>query len=161
MTFTNAEIAEVHAQEITLQDSKGQPVPEKEQRQRSFWELLYIGGTEEDVAHSRAEFVPQGFQTKKVGQRKRRVPAWPLDNRFFIHVFGEAAMKRARVAYLFWRVGMTESQIAAETKFSENYIRNVINKLRGKQAHRESSPQVYIGGAIVADAEQAPLERTT
>jgi hypothetical protein len=154
MTFTPTEIAEIHAQEITLEDSLGQPIAHKE---RSFWELLYVGGTEEDFAHSRAEFVPEGFQTKKVGQRKRKVPAWALDNRFFIHVLGEAAMNRARVAYLYWRVGMTESQIAAETKFSENYIRNVINKLRGKQAHRESSPQVSIGRAdVVVATEHAP-----
>jgi hypothetical protein len=130
MTFTNTEIAEVHAQEITLEDSLGQPITHKE---RSFWELLYVGGTEEDVAHSRAEYIPEGFQVKKVGQKKRVVPAWALDNRFFIHVFGDAAMKRARVAYLFWRAGLTPSQIAAETKWDEKAIRNIINKLQAKK----------------------------
>jgi hypothetical protein len=158
VTFRNEDIAEVYAREQTIEDKKGQPGQPVFKHEPSFWELLYIGGTEEDFAHSHAEFIPEGFQTKKVGQRKRKVPAWALDNRFFIHVFGDAAMKRARVAYLFWRVGMTESQIAAETKFSEKYIRNVINKLRGKQAHRESSPQVSIGGANVADApDRQPL----
>jgi len=164
MTYTNAEIAEVHSQEITLEDSKGQPVPEKEQRQRSFWELLYIGGTEEDVAHSRAEFVPEGFQTKKVGQKKRRVPDWALDNRFFIHVFGEAAMKRARVAYLHWRVGMTPAQIADETNWPEKTIRNIITKLQAKTvkySHRAGTVQVSLGGVQSAAAEQALLERTT
>jgi hypothetical protein len=159
MTFKTEDIAEVYAREQTIEDKEGQPPkPDAYKNEPSFWELLYIGGTEEDFANNRTEYIPYGFQKKKVGQKKRAVPAWALDNRFFLHVFGEAAMKRARVAYLYWRVGMTPSKIAEETKFSENFIRNVINKLRGKnattQAHRASSVQVLLGGVNEAESRK-------
>lgn len=133
MTFKTEDIAEVYAQEQTIEDKKGQPLKPEFDRQPSFWELMYIGGTDEDFAHSRAEYIPDNFQVKKVGQKKRKVPAWALNNRFFLHVFGEDAMKRARVAYLFWRVGLTPSQIEHETKWSEKSIRNIINKLQSKK----------------------------
>ncbi len=161
MTFKNEDIAQVYVQEQTLEDSTGQPVREGE---RSFWELMYIGGSIEDFAHTRQEYIPEGYQVKKTGQPKKKIPAWALDNRFYLYVFGEEALRRARVAYLHWRVGMTPAQIADETKWPEKTIRNVITKLQAKTvkySHQAGTVQVSIGGAIVADAEQVPLERTT
>lgn len=159
MTFTNTEIAEVYAQEQTLEDKKGRPV--FAHVEPSFWELLYIGGSEEDFAHTRQEYIPKGYQVKKVGQPKKKIPAWALDNRFYLYVFGEEALRRARVAYLHWRVGMTPTQIAAETHWSEKTIRNIITKLQAKTAkysQRAGTVQVSIGGANLAEAEQAPLD---
>jgi hypothetical protein len=111
------------------------PVGESEDTAPSLLEILYIGGT--PAKNGKRAWIPEGFNAKG-GTRKKKTPDWVLDDRFYSYVFGDAAMKRARVAYLYWRVGMTEPEIQRTTHWKRSYIRNVISKLRRKEARRKS-----------------------
>jgi hypothetical protein len=128
MTFKTEDIAEVYAQEApSMKNPANEP---EDDTAPGLFEILYIGGT--PAKNGKKAFIPAGFNATG-GKRKKKIPDWALDNRFYHYVFGEDAMKRARVAYLFWRVGMTVPQIAAETHWKRTYIRNVISKLRKKE----------------------------
>jgi hypothetical protein len=134
MTFRTEDIAEVYAQEqVLIEDKHGHS--EDDDAAPSLLEILYIGGT--PAKNGKKAFVPEGFQVVG-GTRKKKIPDWVLDERFYWNVFGVDAMKRARIAYLFWRVGLTVPQIQRMTHWKGNYIRNVISKLRQKSARRKS-----------------------
>jgi|HubBroStandDraft_5_1064220.scaffolds.fasta_scaffold06846_5 hypothetical protein len=133
MTFKTEEIAEVYAEEQALKENG--PEPPDDDAAPSLLEILYIGGT--PAKNGKNAFVPEGFNVTG-GIRKKKIPNWVLGEQFYWTVFGVDAMKRARIAYLFWRVGLTVPQIQNMTHWKGNYIRNVISKLRQKGARRKS-----------------------
>lgn len=88
-------------------------------------------------------FVAGGHEIKKIRTRKKDVPAWALNNKkvqeLLLRVFPKLrtdpkqrrrAARWAAAIHLFYRVGMTHSQIAAELKTKSVRIKLVLQHIR-------------------------------
>jgi hypothetical protein len=116
MTFTNDEITETYrANAVEIKPT-----------------LAHIGGTV--GAESHQEFVPKGFQVKKARPLgRRKVPLWVFGNKFEEHVLGKEAMNRLAIAYRFWRIGEPVPVIAESLGLTEEYVKQVLKRLRRKK----------------------------
>lgn len=72
-----------------------------------------------------------GMQIKHVRRPHKDVPIWANnDADLWRQVAGLAALRRYKIAYLYWRVGWTTSEISKELGLSINSVRSTLYRLR-------------------------------
>lgn len=90
----------------------------------------------------KTEWVPSGFQLKKIRRpRKDDPPSWATSHLEIARTILGPALKRCRIAYLYWCVGWSAAEVAFEMGLSENDVRVAIKRLK-KKFGRGSFPQV-------------------
>jgi hypothetical protein len=78
----------------------------------------------------KGDWIPDGFQVRKVRRPKKNVPTWAnSDKKLKMRIFGPA-MRRYRIAYLYWRVGMSAREVADELRTTEDAVEQVLTRLR-------------------------------
>lgn len=78
----------------------------------------------------KGDWIPDGFQIKKVRRPKKKVPKWARSQSgIAAHVLGKKGLIKLRIAYLYWMAGLSAREIAESIKKSEKHIRLVIYRL--------------------------------
>ena len=76
------------------------------------------------------DWIPAGFQVHRARRPSRTSPAWARSHDEIGRKLLAAATRRARVAYLFWCVGLTAKETAAELSMSTKAVECVLQRLR-------------------------------
>lgn len=76
----------------------------------------------------------QGVQIKRIRRPRKPLPVWANDDHSLrLHILGPA-LRRYRIAYLYWRVGMSAREVADEIETTVKAVENVVHKLNSKPA---------------------------
>jgi hypothetical protein len=85
---------------------------------------------DESSQEFKGNWIPDGFQVRKIRRPRKNVPTWAnSDKKLKMRIFGPA-MRRYRIAYLYWRVGMSAREVSEEVGGSLDSINNVIKYLK-------------------------------
>jgi hypothetical protein len=77
-----------------------------------------------------------GVQVQRIRRpQKQRRPPWAWNEKDLRKQLIGPALRRYRIAYMYWLVGMNAREIAEEMKTTTNAIECVIHKLNRKQSH--------------------------
>lgn len=80
------------------------------------------------------DWIPEGFQIRKIRRPRKNTPKWAQSHTALaMHILGKKGLLRLRIAYLYWMADLNAREIAETLNKSEEYIRNVIKKLRRKR----------------------------
>ncbi len=72
-----------------------------------------------------------GFQTTKVRRPRKNTPKWAKnDSTLVAKILGKPALRRLRIAHLYWRCGWNSREIADEIKTTVKAVESIINRLR-------------------------------
>ena len=75
-------------------------------------------------------FIPDGFQVKTIRRPRKDIPEWANnDEKLRRRIFGPA-LRRYRIAYLYWRCGWNAREVAEELNISLTAVESTIKKLR-------------------------------
>lgn len=78
----------------------------------------------------KGDWIPEGFQVKKVRRPRKNIPLWAnSDKKLKMRIFSPA-MRRYRIAYLYWRVGMSAREVADDVGATINAVECVIKELK-------------------------------
>jgi hypothetical protein len=78
----------------------------------------------------KGDWIPDGFQVRKIRRPRKNVPTWAnSDKKLKMRIFGPA-MRRYRIAYLYWRVGMSAREVAEEVDTTTKNIYRILSDLR-------------------------------
>lgn len=78
----------------------------------------------------KGNWIPEGFQVKKVRRPRKNIPVWAnSDKKLKMRVF-RRAMRRYRIAYLYWRVGMSAREVADEMRLNKQQVYDTIRFLK-------------------------------
>jgi hypothetical protein len=73
----------------------------------------------------------EGFQTTKVRRPRKKTPKWAKkDSTLMARILGKPALRRLRVAYLYWRCGWNSREIADDLKTTVKAVESIINRLK-------------------------------
>ena len=87
---------------------------------------------DESSQEFKGNWIPDGFQVRKIRRPRKNVPIWAnSDKKLKMRIFG-SAMRRYRIAYLYWRVGMSAREVSEEVGGTVNAIKLIIRNLKGK-----------------------------
>lgn len=76
------------------------------------------------------KWVPDGFQTAKIRRPRKNVPEWAnSDMALRWRIFGPA-LRRYRIAYLYWRCGWNAREVAEEMRMAKNAVEVIISRLK-------------------------------
>lgn len=76
------------------------------------------------------DWIPAGYQIRRARRPERTAPAWARSHAAIGAKLLAAATRRARVAYLFWCVGLTAKETAAELAMSTKAVERILDRLR-------------------------------
>lgn len=71
----------------------------------------------------------EGVQIKKVRRPRKRPPAWVFNVRKLRKRIFRPALRRYRIAYLYWHVGLNAREIAETMKMKKKNVEAVIHKI--------------------------------
>jgi hypothetical protein len=74
-------------------------------------------------------WIPEGFQAKKARRPRKNVPPWASNDRAMrIRILGPA-LRRLRIAYLYWRLGWNSREVAEEMGMTTSQVQNTLHYL--------------------------------
>lgn len=83
----------------------------------------------------KGDWIPEGFQIRKIRRPRKNIPDWANNDKALkMRIFGPA-MRRYRIAYLYWRVGMSAREVAEELKISRKQVEKVVYQLVNGSKH--------------------------
>lgn len=71
------------------------------------------------------DWLPEGFEVTKIRRPRKDAPDWVM-SRGALRSLVIKEFRRVRVAYLFWRCGWSEREVAEETGIGIFDVRNII-----------------------------------
>jgi len=78
----------------------------------------------------KGSWIPEGFQVKKIRRPRKDIPLWANnDKKLKLRIF-KSAMRRYRIAYLYWRVGMNAREISLEMHIKKQQVYDTIRFLK-------------------------------
>jgi hypothetical protein len=81
------------------------------------------------------EWIPDGFQVTKIRRPQKDVPSWANSDSELRRAIVGPALRRYRIAYLYWRLGWNSREVAEELGISQSAVEQCIHNL--KVAHRK------------------------
>lgn len=79
------------------------------------------------------DWLPDGFQVKKVRRPRKRVPWWANSDTLLADYIFEGSRRRYKVAYLYWRVGFNAREVAEELEMTQTQVESIICRLHAGQ----------------------------
>jgi len=75
-------------------------------------------------------WMPNGFRARKVRRPRKDVPEATFDDQKLKLAIFRDAMRRYRIANLYWTVGLNAREIAEELETTEHAVKSVIHRLK-------------------------------
>ncbi len=82
----------------------------------------------------------EGFQIRKPRHPRKHIPQWALDDHSLRMTIIFPALRRYRIAYLYWHLGLSAREVAQEIGISRSSVDNVIHKLSKLSGERVYKP---------------------
>lgn len=87
-------------------------------------------------------WIPNGFQTNRIRRPRKNVPGWATERNLRYRIFG-AALRRYRIAHLYWLCGWNSREVAEELGVDVQTVKNTIFNLAhgGSNANKDTQEQ--------------------
>jgi len=85
------------------------------------------------------DFIPAGFQVEKIRRPRKEVPAWAHSDAELRKTIIGPALRRYRIAYLYWRCGWNSREVAEELDISRSAVEQVIHNLKISHGHQRDT----------------------
>lgn len=76
-----------------------------------------------------ATWIPDGFQVRKIRRPRKDCPEWVANEESFRRALFLPAIRRYRIAYLYWRCGWSAREVAEELGITTNAVEQAVKKL--------------------------------
>ncbi len=71
----------------------------------------------------------EGFQVKRQRRPRKHIPEWAMDDRSLRLAILFPALRRYRIAYLYWHLGLSAKEVAEEIGITQGSVESVIHNL--------------------------------